>query len=409
MLIEHLIDVGADQVGDLGLGDLDTFYKAASVKFEHDADFQARARARVVLLQSHDPETVRLWQMLVAQSSRHWNDLYLKLGVLLTDDDLAGEHRYEELMPEIVDRLEAAGLLQESDGAQVVFPPGFTNRDGDPLPLIVRSRVGAFTYATSDLACVVDRVERVGAETLLYVVGAEQAQHLAMIFAVSRMAGWLEPPAEAVHVSFGLVLGSDRKRLRSRSGEPVRFVDVVDEAIERGMAAVVEKNPSCPRRSRQRSGTPSASARSSTPICRPIGCATTSSTGTACCRSTATRRRTCSTPMLASARSSAEQASIGRLSAASRRCPRASGAGARHAGARLPAAVAETVDRSSPHRLCTYLYDLASDFTAFYEHCPVLKAADGGTRVSRLALSDVTARVLAQGLGLLGIDAPDQL
>ena len=143
-----------------------------------------------------------------------------------------------------------------------MFPPGFTNRDGDPLPLIVRSSAGAFTYATSDLACVVDRVERVKAEMLVYVVGAPQAQHFAMVFAVSAMAGWLQPPAEAVHVPFGNVLGTDGKMLRSRSGDPVGLDEVVDEAIERGVAAVAAKNPELPGAAApNRSATPSASGR----------------------------------------------------------------------------------------------------------------------------------------------------
>ena len=165
MLIEHLVDIGAERADDARRsGDLDAFYKDANVKFETDEDFQERARQRVVLLQNGDVETLALWRALVEQSATHWNDVYAKLGVLLTDDDLAGESRYESLMPEVLERLRAAGLLEESDGAEVVFPPGFTNRDGEPLPLIVRSRAGAFTYATSDLACVVDRVERVGAD-----------------------------------------------------------------------------------------------------------------------------------------------------------------------------------------------------------------------------------------------------
>ena len=246
MLIEHLVDIGTERAASLGLGDLDTFYKEANVKFATDEAFQERARRRVVLLQNGDAETLALWQALVEQSATHWNDVYGKLGVLLTDDDLAGESRYEALMPEVLERLQASGLLQESDGAEVVFPPGFTNREGEPLPLIVRSRAGAFTYATSDLACVVDRVERVGATRLLYVVGAPQAQHLAMVFKVAEMAGWLVPPARAEHIAFGNVLGEDRKMLKSRSGEPVRFIDVIDEAIERGQAAVAEKNPDLP-------------------------------------------------------------------------------------------------------------------------------------------------------------------
>ena len=164
MLIEHLVDVGAERAERLGVGDLDAFYKEATTKFADDDEFRDRARQRVVLLQSGDEETLALWRSLVAQSATHWNEVYVKLGVLLTDDDLAGESRYEALMPEVVERLDTAGLLEESDGAEVVFPPGFTNREGEPLPLIVRSRAGAFTYATSDLACVVDRVERVGAD-----------------------------------------------------------------------------------------------------------------------------------------------------------------------------------------------------------------------------------------------------
>ena len=254
MLIEHLADIGPERAGSMELGDLDTFYKEATSKFEHDEAFQERARARVVRLQRRDEETMQLWHTLVAQSAEHWNEIYEKLGVLLTDADLAGESRYEALMPDVLERLDALGLLQESDGALVVFPPGFTNREGEPLPLIVRSRAGAFTYATSDLACVLDRVERIGATRLLYVVGAEQSQHLQMIFAVSEMAGWLVPPVRAEHVSFGLILGTDRRRLRSRTGEPARFIDVIDEAIDRGVAAVAEKNPELPEASAPRGG-----------------------------------------------------------------------------------------------------------------------------------------------------------
>jgi arginyl-tRNA synthetase len=410
MLIEHLVDIGAERADQLGLGDLDAFYKEATTKFAADDDFRERARRRVVLLQSRDEETLTLWRALVAQSATHWNDLYTKLGVLLTDDDLAGESRYESLMPEVVDRLRDAGLLKESDGAEVVFPPGFSNREGEPLPLIVRSRAGAFTYATSDLACVLDRVERVGATRLLYVVGAPQAQHLAMVFAVAEIAGWLVPPARAEHVAFGNVLGSDRKMLRSRSGEPIRFIDVVDEAIERGQAAVAEKNPDLP-----------AEQRAAVGHAVGVGAVKYADLSTDRIRDYVFDwERMLSfdgntAPYLQYAH--ARICSIFRRAAIDR-------AEVRHTTLRLSeqeeralamrvlgfgAAVGETADRSSPHRLCTYLYELASDFTAFYEHCPVLKAPDAGTRASRLTLSDVTARVLAHGLQLLGIAAPEQM
>ncbi|MGI9031308.1 MAG: arginine--tRNA ligase [Ilumatobacteraceae bacterium] len=410
MLIEHLVDIGIERAESLGLGDLDAFYKSATEQFARDESFQQRARARVVLLQQGDAETLRLWRLLLDQSAAHWNDVYTKLGVLLTDDDLAGESRYEALMPDVLERLSAAGLLEESDGALVVFPPGFSNREGEPLPLIVRSRAGAFTYATSDLACVLDRVERVGATRMLYVVDAGQGQHLAMVFAVSAMAGWLAPPARAEHVGFGLVLGPDRKRMRSRSGENVRFIDVIDEAIERGIAAVEDKNPelSLPLRAT---------------VGRSIGIGALkyadlspdrvrdyvfdwdrmlSFDGNTAPYLQYAHARICSIFRRAGLERSTARATTVLVDAVQERelAQHLLGFGT---------AVAEAVERASPHRLTAYLYELAQSFTAFYEHCPVLQAPDASTRASRLALSDVTARVLARGLHLLGIDAPEQM
>ncbi len=417
MLIEHLVDLGAGDAAEadrLGLGDLDAFYKEANTKFADDPDFQERARARVVKLQTGDEETLALWRALVKQSAAHWNEVYRKLGVLLTDDDLAGESRYESLMPEVLERLERAGLLEESDGAQVVFPPGFTNREGEPLPLIVRSRAGAFTYATSDLACLLDRVERVKADVLMYVVGAPQAQHLAMVFAVAELAGWLRPPTTAIHVSFGNVLGPDRKMLKSRSGEPVRFIDVVDEAIERGVAAVAEKNPALAPEERAEVG-----------HLVGIGALKYADLSTDRIRdyvfdwermlsfdgNTAPYLQYAHARICSIFRKAAAEHGIDRTDARAT-VPVLGEPHERTLARRVlafPAAVTETVERSSPHRLCTYLYELASDFTDFYEHCPVLKAPDAGTRASRLALSDVTARVLALGLQLLGITAPERM
>lgn len=407
--IEHLVELGALDGRPLEIEELDARYKDATTKFGADADFAERARARVVLLQRRDPDTIALWQQLVDVSAEYWNDLYRKLGVLLTDDDIVGESHYEHLLPDVIARLAAAGLLEESDGAQVVFPPGFTNREGEPLPLIVRSRAGAFTYGTSDLACVIDRVERVRADRLIYVLGAPQAQHLAMVFAVARMAGWLEPPREAVHVPFGNVLGPDRRILKSRSGAPARFVDVVDEAIERGVAAVADKNPDLPADERAAIG-------------HAVGVGALKYADLSADR---VRDYVFDWDRMLSFDGDTApylQYAHTRICSLFRRAGVARGAvdpntihvvadAERMLAMRLlgyEAAVVETVDRFSPHRLCTYLYELASDFTTFYEHCPVLKA-DDDVRASRLALADITARVLANGLGLLGIEAPEHM
>ena len=411
MLIEHLHDLGEDAAAhELSVGDLDGFYKAARQKFDGDAHFADRARHRVVLLQGGDADTVRLWRLLVAESTRYFDAVYQRLGVRLTPDDIMGESAYNDLLPRVVERLDAAGLLQHSDGAEVVFPPGFTNRDGDPLPLIIRKGDGGYNYATSDLACVIDRLERLGADRCLYVVGAPQAQHLTMVFAVSTQAGWVPDGAALEHVAFGSVLGSDRKMLKSRAGDTVKLAALLDEAVERAAAAVAEKNPSL-----------DAEARAA--VARSVGMGAVKYADLSTDRikdyvfdwdrmlafdgNTApylqyAHARICSIFRRADlARTEVRGAPIAVVEPAERSLVLAV--------AGFDAAVRDTAERCSPHRLCTYLYDLASTFTTFYEHCPVLKAHDDITRRSRLALCDLTARVLARGLDLLGIDAPEQM
>lgn len=410
MLIEHLIDEGADGTSIIVNDDPNVFYQAARAKFDGDDDFKARARDRVVKLQSHDPDTIALWRQLVDASTAYFNTVYRQLGVLLTDDDLMGESAYHDLLPNVIERLDAAGLLQQSDGADVVFPPGYTNRDGDPLPLIVQKGHGGFNYATSDLACVIDRVERLGATLLLYVVGAPQAQHLSMVFDVATMAGWLQPPARAVHVAFGNMLGSDRKMFKTRSGEAVKLQALITEAIDRGTASVADKNPDLPLAERERVG-------------RMIGIG-------------AMKYADLSTDrikdyvfdwdrMLAFEGNTAPylQYAHARIRSIFRRAeidpaavravaPSLASPEERQLALRLlsfDGAVQETAERYTPHRLCTYLFDLAQDFSAFYEACPVLKAETDDLKLGRLALADLTARVLAQGLSLLGIDAPEQM
>jgi len=410
MLIEHLLDLGETEAAqELSVGDLDGFYRQARAKFDADDEFKQRSRLRVVALQGGDPETLRLWQELVDASAAYFNAVYRKLGVLLTNADLAGESSYHPLLDEVIRRLDAAGLLQESDGADVVFPPGFTNREGEPLPLIVRKGNGGFNYATSDLACVIDRVERVGATLMLYVVGAPQAQHFEMVWKVCEMAGWLRPPARCVHVQFGSVLGSDRKMFKTRSGDTVKLVELIDEAVERGIAQVRERSAELSPAEQEAVG-------------RMIGI------GAVKYADLSTDRikdyvfdwdRMLSfdgntAPYLqyahARIRSIFRRAGVegeAHLGDFVLRDPKERALALRLLG--FDQAVNEALERFSPHRLCTYLFDLAQDFTAFYEACPVLRADDERLRQSRLALCDLTARVIHRGLGLLGIDAPDRM
>ncbi|MEP1124915.1 MAG: arginine--tRNA ligase [Ilumatobacter sp.] len=410
MLIEHLLDLGEDVAAHgLGQGDLDGFYKQANAKFTQDTAFQSRARDRVVLLQSEDPETMVLWRRLVEMSAAYFNQVYSKLGVLLTDDDLAGESKYQPLMEGVYARLEESDLVREDDGAMVVDVDGFTNRDGDPLPMIVKSRTGAFMYATSDLACVVDRVERLGADLMLYVIGSPQAQHLQMVYSVCAAAGWLRPPVEAVHVAFGSVLGEDRKMLRSRSGDSVKLVDLLDEAIDRADSAIAEKNADLDPGERRR-------------VANMVGIgaikyadlstdrvkdyvfdfdrmlAFEGNTGPYCQYAHARINRVFAKAGVP--RDSVRGMGITVVEPQERALALAVLA--------FPTAIDSMLDQYQPHKLCTYVYDLASAFSSFYEHCPIL-SSDEPVRSSRLALADLTARVLERALGLLGIDAPEQM
>ncbi|MEY4339325.1 MAG: arginyl-tRNA synthetase [Actinomycetota bacterium] len=412
MLIEHMVDLGGVEAQlTVDLSDPSAFYRAARAKFDASEEFKDRARARVTLLQSHtDPTTMAIWQKLVDQSADYFDVVYGRLGVLLRRDDIVGESFYQPLMPAMLERLDAAGLLAESDGAKVVWVPGFTNRDGDPLPLIVQARTGGFNYATSDITCVLDRVERLQATLLVYCIGTPQSQHLQMVFKVAEMLGVLVAPARAVHVNNGSVLGDDRKMLKSRSGDPVMLLDLVDGAIERGRALVAQRSPEL-------------AADEQAELGRALGIGALkyaelssdrikdyvfdwdrmlSFDGNTAPYLQYAHARICSIFR----RAGVQRADVRHV------VPVLAEPQERALALQLlqfDGAVHDTLEKFSPHRLCTYLFELAQAFTAFYEACPVLKEGFEATRESRLALCDLTARTLQQGLALLGIDSPERM
>ena len=411
MLIEHLIDSGeVNAAKELSIGDLDSFYRSARKKFDESEEFQKRARTRVVALQGGDAETLRLWKLLVAESTRYFQTIYETLGVLLQDSDVMGESAYNSLLPQVVERLDNLKMLTTSDGADVVFPDGFMNRENQPLPLIIRKTDGGYNYATSDLACVIDRVERLDSSLLLYVVGAPQAQHLQMVAAVAKQAGWLQAPREMVHVAFGNVLGADRKMLKTRSGDTIKLDALLTEAVERAAAAVAQKNPEL-------------SAHKQSEIARIVGIGAVKYADLSTDRIkdyTFDWDRMLSfdgntSPYLQYAH--ARICSIFRRADIERQSVRNVMPLIEHTAERelamrvlqFDSAFWDTLDKYSPHRLCTYLYDLASCFSSFYEQCSVLKADTDDQRNSRLMLCDLTARVMQAGLGVLGIEAPEQM
>jgi arginyl-tRNA synthetase len=409
MLIEHLIDVGVTADAEsFSVGDLNEFYGQARLLFDSDPGFAERSRRRVVLLQSGDPETMRLWQIFVAESLRHNREVYDLLGVLLTDDDVVGESFYNPLLPVVVDELDHQGLLVEDNGALCVFPEGFENRNGDPLPLIVRKSDQGYGYPATDLASVRDRTGRRGATTLVYVVGVEQSLHFRMVFAVAALAGYLPPPATAVHVAFGHILGTDGKKMASRSGESERLIDLLEEGVARARQAMASRpsdlNPEAQQQVAHALGIGAIKyADLSTEPTRDYVfdwdrmLAFEGDTG----------------PYLQYAH--ARIRSIfrrGEVPPPAPGTPPMVGEPAERALALkllgFGEVVTATAEAYSPAKLSTYLFDLASTFTTFYEACRVL-VDDEAVRRSRLSLSDLTARTLALGLSLLGMEAPDQM
>jgi arginyl-tRNA synthetase len=405
MLLEHMVDSGRG--GSSSVPDLNDFYQTARLKFDSDAEFAARARKRVVALQGGDPGTLALWREFVGETERYLERLYDLLGVGLTHADICGESFYNPLLAGVAEELESRGLARMSEGALVAFPPGFKGRNGDPAVLIVRKRDGGYTYGTTDLAAIRYRTQDLGADDILYVVGNDQHLHLEMVFAVARQAGWLPQAVRAEHVGHGLVLGKDGKRLRSRRGDSVKLIELLEEAIERAAVVVAERTEL----SEQERGR----------VARAVGIGAVKYADLSGDRikdyvfdwdrmlamdgNTAVYLQYANARVQSVIRKAGGAPAVGAPVCLEEPAERALGLKL----AQLPTAVEATVAHLQPHRLCTYLYETSVAFSTFYEKCSILGAGSDDLRRSRLALCALTSKVLVLGLDLLGIEAPARL
>ena len=409
MLIEHLLAVGEDSPeARLLASDPNAFYAAAREEFDGEEEFANRARTRVVALQAGDADTLRLWNELVDLSKLYFNRIYTTLGVTLTDPDLAGESTYNDELAGICDELEERGIATMSEGALCVFLDGYTGREGKPQPLIIRKTDGGYGYATTDLATIRHRVRDLHADRILYVIGAPQALHLNMVWDTARLAGWLPGDVEVVHVQIGNVLGPDRKILRTRAGNPLKLMALLEEAVARAREVVDEARPDLDPEVRAsiapqvgigavKYADLSVAHDSEYVFDLDRMVSLTGNTGPylqyAAARIRSIFRTAGLSPHTADAPISVTEPAERALALAL---------------LDFGDVVAQVGDLLEPHRLCGYLFDLAQHFSAFYEQCPVLKA-DAEVRASRLALSAATLAVLDQGLDLLGIARPDQM
>ncbi|CBN57243.1 Arginyl-tRNA synthetase [Kamptonema sp. PCC 6506] len=414
MLIAYLREVYPEALTTadaLDLGDLVDFYRKAKKRFDEDETFKETARQEVVRLQAGAEDTRRAWNLLCEQSRREFQVIYDLLDIKLTE---RGESFYNPLLPGVVEDLTKLGLLVEDNGAKCVFIEGFTNKEGEPLPLIVQKSDGGFNYATTDLAALRYRIEKDGANRLIYVTDSGQANHFAQFFQVARKAGWIPDDVEIVHVPFGLVLGEDGKKSKTRSGETVRLRDLLDEAIVRSRADLEKRL-----QEEKREETEEFIAN----VAKVIGL---SAVKYADLSQNRTSNYTFSYDKMLDLKGNTAPyllyayvrvKGIGRkgeinfdnLGADAKVILKedAELVLAKHL-LQLSEVVGAVEGDLLPNRICQYLFELSQKFNQFFEQCPVLKSEEP-LRTSRLVLCDLTAKTLKLGLGLLGIGVLERM
>ena len=404
-LFEELPDAASSNA----LSDLEGFYRDAKQRFDASPAFAERARNLVVKLQSGDPECHALWQRFNDISLAHCFEVYERLGVSLSRDDVRGESAYNEFLPHIVQSLTDSGLLQESDGAQVVFLDEFKNKQGEPLPVIVQKADGGYLYATSDLAAIRYRAGELQADRILYFVDQRQALHFQQVFSVARLAGFVKPETELAHMGFGTMNGADGKPFKTRDGGTVKLIDLLNEAEQRAIALVREKNPEM------------AEAEASA-IGQQVGIGAVKYADLSKSRqsdyifnfdqmlsfdgNTAPYLLYAYT-RVASIFRKAELSTDQLPGAITLAAPQELALG-NHL-VTFHDVLQQVAEKGMPHLLCAWLYELAGLFSAFYEHCPIMTLDDANLKHSRLRLAAVTGRTLKQGLSLLGINTLERM
>jgi len=430
----------------LSIPDMEKFYVKAKAKFDSDPAFADRARENVVKLQGGDAGIKNHWDFIVVESLRHAGEVLDRLGVSLTSEHVRGESAYNDDLPKVIEALDEKGLLSESEGARCVFLDGFTNKDGEPLPVIVQKTGGGYLYATTDLAAMRYRVGAMHANRILYVTDIRQALHFRQVFAVAKAADFVPEEVSLEHVGFGMMLGADGKPFKTRSGGTVKLMDLLDEAENRAFELVSERSPDAEEDRRRE-------------IARVVGIGAVKYAdlsqnrtsdyvftwdkllsldgntapymqyayariqsifrkGSLPFRKAGSEFGVLSSEQRQEGGSAPEPASHDREDLPAEGLAKA-GAGllirqpAERALAlklcQFPEAVSTVAAECAPHVLCGYLYDLAGAFMGFYENCPVLQADSDALRAGRLELCHLTAETIRTGLGLLGIETVEQM
>ncbi|QSX30460.1 arginine--tRNA ligase [Shewanella cyperi] len=410
MLLAYMEELRANngEQANLELSDLESFYRAAKLRFDESAEFATRARQLVVELQSGDAYCNKLWREFNDISLSHCHDVYARLGVSLTRADVHGESAYNDDLAQVVKDLDAQGLLSESEGAKVVFQEEFRNKEGEPLPVIIQKADGGFLYATTDLAAMRYRSNVLKADRALYFVDLRQALHFQQVFSLGRLAGFVRPEMTLEHMGFGTMNGEDGRPFKTRSGGVVKLVDLLDEAVERAEQLVRSKNPDM-------------SDAEVKEIARVVGIASVKYADLSKNRASdyifsfeqmlSFEGNTAPYLLYAYTRVAGifKRAENIDLSQAKIQLEHDKEKELGNKLAQFGEILNRMVDKGQPHILCGYLYELAGAFSSFYEACPVLNADSDSARDSRLLLARLTAGTLKQGLSLLGIETLERM
>ncbi|HEY9866430.1 MAG TPA: arginine--tRNA ligase [Candidatus Obscuribacterales bacterium] len=414
MLITYLREVFPDALTTadaLDLGDLVEFYRQAKVRFDQDETFKETSRQEVVRLQAGAEDSRRAWQLLCEQSRREFQLIYDDLGIKLTE---RGESFYNQFLPQVVEELDKIGLLVENQGAKCVFLEGFTNKEGEPLPLIVQKTDGGYNYATTDLAALRHRIETEKATRIIYVTDAGQTNHFMQVWQVAKRAGWIPETVELVHVAFGIVKGEDGKKLKTRSGETVRLRELLDEAVSHAKKDLETRIKAEGRTENQEF---------IDHVAEVVGLSAVK-------YADLSQNRTSDYIFSFDKMLSLQGNTAPYMLYAYVRIQGISRKGninwqqletdiqlvleaeeelvlAKHL-LQLQAILEEVAQDLLPNRLCQYLFELSQKFNQFYEQCAVVKAEEP-QRTSRLALCDLTAKTLKLGLSLLGISVLERM
>jgi arginyl-tRNA synthetase len=383
-----------------------SWYKASKKQFDEDPAFKKRAQLEVVSLQSGDPSSLKGWNIICEISRKAYQEIYDLMDIKLIE---RGESFYNPMLPEVISDLEQKGLIVVSDGAKCVFPEGFKNRENEPLPLMLQKSDGGYGYDTTDMAAMRYRVEVDKAKRIIIVTDAGQSIHFAMIAAASEMAGYLDPQKVRFdHVPFGVVLGPDGKKFKTREGEVERLIDLLYNAINKAREIMKERNPDMDEAELEKIATALGlgAVKYADLSCHRTGDYTFSYD-----RMLRFEGNTASYLMYSYVRVAGIKRKIGAdIDAVRKR-------GKIHLShpseialglhlLRFVESLNFVAEELLPNRLTDYLYTLAEKFNAFYRDCQVEGTPEED---SRLLLSELVARTMKEGLHLLGVETVERM